>query len=95
MSAREEDAPVSQLLLCDKFGLNRTEERARLGSIYLNCNKRKGQADAVLGCGEIRSARRAEQSVLQAEYPTQIRVNKYDGRVRRCRTSAHEQRYRR
>lgn len=69
LSVREEDALVSQLLLCDKFGLNVAEERARPGWIHLTCDKReKGQVRAVLGCGEIRSARRAEQSVRQAEY---------------------------
>lgn len=59
---RKEDAPVSQLSLCDKFGLNGSEERARLGCIFLNCNKRKGHVDAVLVCGKIRGAKKKRAS---------------------------------
>lgn len=60
----EEDASVSQLFLCDKFGLKITERSARvyLGCIDLNCNKKKGQMDAVLRLRRDLRMRGAEQS---------------------------------
>ncbi len=81
--AREEDA---QFLLCCKFGLkiSKRSVSGRIGCIFLNCNQRKGQVDAVWGFGEIGGVSGAEQSARQAESPTQIWVNKYDGQLSAC-----------
>lgn len=63
------DAPVLQMLFCDKFEQKIAKRSALLCAecIFLNCNKRKGQVDAVLGCKEICTVEQAEQSVRQAQ----------------------------
>lgn len=63
------DAPVLQMLFCDKFEQKIAKRSALLCAecIFLNCNNRKGQVDAVLGCKEICTVERAEQSVRQAQ----------------------------
>lgn len=57
------DAPVLQMLFCDKFEQKIAKRSALLCAecIFLNCNKRKGQVDAVLGCKEICTVEQAEQ----------------------------------
>lgn len=63
------DAPVLQMLFCDKFEQKIAKRSALLCAecIFLNCNKRKGQVDAILGCKEICTVEQAEQSVRQAQ----------------------------
>lgn len=57
------------MLFCDKFEQKIAKRSALLCAecIFLNCNKRKGQVDAVLGCKEICTVEQAEQSVRQAQ----------------------------